>query len=621
MGISVEEYAWFKQRAREANLAYAMNPPRVVAGGIGEAIIVSLVVGALFTAVGAALAPKPRTPQAKKQSAGKQITQKNVAGLQGNTRFNQTYGFESVADLAAYGAPIPYIHGKYRSPTEYDLVKFPLEVWGNTEFVERDLSSNTAPDFSGGIVINGQMVWSKVKSWGNEQSIKLAMLFGCADLAQDPDAEGIFLGNNTLDGLDYRQYAFYWNTDRATGRRITAGDLLYGTRGALNTGDPEPANSGGEVMICATTDGDDQAGFSMVYTPSSQTTFGVFAPVPNGHDRRVPWRVISVPEQLEDEARDRAEEERKKVNANPDTQNGVGTGYQRFMGLNKWNGDSATDNARKTKVIKATETGEFTIYKNKYDDEFSDGVNVEDIRSQSNDERQAVDDQMKISDQYMCGANVIRIYDRERDVWVPPKLEGVDEKCKISEGINKNLKIYLESAEVRRDRRIGIIPGNLAYGQEGRSRDYKHYLNNGRDLKTTNHVPTEFFGLVKCQMGVVRNQRPCEVTEVGLRSNVWGQFTGMTNFNEVPTQKQLFDSDSEDINITVGTMNMYFPRYSFFIVLIRKADDPSNYAAKDSYNNLGNWQDLGITLGVRGQKPQDQYNWIRFNHHNFFPCK
>ncbi|MDG2012106.1 MAG: hypothetical protein P8J33_01280, partial [Pirellulaceae bacterium] len=45
MGITVEEYAWFKERARQTQLEYAAHPPRVVAGGIGEAIIVSLVVG------------------------------------------------------------------------------------------------------------------------------------------------------------------------------------------------------------------------------------------------------------------------------------------------------------------------------------------------------------------------------------------------------------------------------------------------------------------------------------------------------------------------------------------------------------------------------------------------
>ena len=179
MGITVEEYAWFKERARQTQLEYAANPPRVVAGGIGEAIIVSLVVGALFTAASVALAPKPREIKQPKQ---KQIQQKNVAGLQGSTKYNQTYGFESVADLAAYGEPIPYLHGKYRPENDYKLLRWPIEIWGNAEFDERDLESNAWPTTSGGIVINGQVVWSKVYSWGAQQSLKIAMLMGCGDL-------------------------------------------------------------------------------------------------------------------------------------------------------------------------------------------------------------------------------------------------------------------------------------------------------------------------------------------------------------------------------------------------------------------------------------------------------
>ena len=610
MGITVEEYAWFKERARQTQLEYAANPPRVVAGGIGEAIIVSLVVGALFTAASVALAPKPREVKQPKQQ--KQIQQKNVAGLQGSTKYNQTYGFESVADLASYGEPIPYLHGKYRPENDYKLIRWPIEIWGNAEFDERDLESNAWPTTSGGIVINGQVVWSKVYSWGAQQSLKIAMLMGCGGLEKEPDAEGIFLGNTTLDSLSPEQYAFYWETEDER-PRLKKRNLLYGTAGGRDTGDPDNRSSisDKEAFFCSTRARNDDKGFSMSYTPTSQTTFGVFAPIPNGQDRRINWRVISRPEQTEGDARARIKEEREKNNGESNKQRGVGVGYQRFMALTEFDGDKG-DKKRKSKVIKVGEKGEYNILKRDYGDKFEKGVDVDDINNQSFDERQQVDSQLQTSDIYMCGSCVLQIYDRDKEKWVPPEIDGTD-GCDVSEQKQVEIWAKMKAIEVRRDRRIGIVPRNIIEGKtKGDFRD--EYANNGRNLTRDNHVPTEWFGLVKAQFGIVRNQRPCEVTEIGLKSNVWGQFTGLCNFNEVPTADDLEEADEDNINYNVGNMNIYFPRYSFFMILVREADDSKNYKAEDDKGNKGNWRDLGLTIGVRGIKPVDQYNYIRFKH-------
>ena len=109
IGLTDQEYVKFKEelernsKPRPAEYAHIPDVRCDPTGGI----LTSLVVGLLLTAASALLAPKPKAPKDDKR---RQIRQ---ADLTGPTRYNTTYGFDSVGDVATWATVIPIPFGKY----------------------------------------------------------------------------------------------------------------------------------------------------------------------------------------------------------------------------------------------------------------------------------------------------------------------------------------------------------------------------------------------------------------------------------------------------------------------------------------------------------------------------
>ena len=73
-----------------------------------------------------------------------------------------------------------------------------------------------------------------------------------------------------------------------------------------------------------------------------------------------------------------------------------------------------------------------------------------------------------------------------------------------------------------------------------------------------------------------RPTRECDCLEVGIRSQVWQQFSNLCNFQEVPSPEDLEEADEDNEAITNGTMNLYTVRSSCFTVKVRPAGlDPN----------------------------------------------
>ena len=105
-------------------------------------------------------------------------------------------------------------------------------------------------------------------------------------------------------------------------------------------------------------------------------------------------------------------------------------------------------------------------------------------------------------------------------------------------------------------------------------------------------------------IGTVSNNRSCNVTEIGIKSTVWSQVNGYANMNAFPGNDVLSDFGEDGGNFSLGTMNKYLSRLSFFTLETRL---------------LGSsvpWTDIsgGKLFCVRGRTPQPQYNYIRVNH-------
>ena len=556
LGCSEEEYRFFSDEMRSRGgvrpAAYDHIPDiRNEPISTTTAILINLAIGVALTAASILLAPKPRPLDEDG------VTQLNRGGITGPDRFNTTYGFDSISDLAQYGSPIPIPFGY---------------------FVIRD------GIMSGGILCTPKLVWSRMFSYGTSQAFKCMYVVGETDMGV-PDLNGVWLGNNPLDSLYKQQFALYWNKNPGSGR-IKGSHLIAGTRSTADSADPW---TGEDVFVAPTLNGGqfDEAGFSMAYTPSNQSTFGVFNPIANGTDKRLNYKVISVPSDMGGDAEDVLREERNKwtgdfnrsVNSSKTpTQEGLGCGYPRRLGLIRLNGQAVDKREIRTAVkgdIAVFGIGPTSIAH----DYFDMNVSSEDILNDSVQERIRADDLLQIGENFLIGKSVWRVISRTPGLWT----EG------------RSIDVSLECIEVMGDGSIGLTP----IGWLGVNR-----LNEGVDFSPYNHAQINFYPLLALQMAVVRNLRPTDVTEIGLKSEVWNRMNGLTNFKEIPTPNELEMLDDDQVQLSVGGMSLYFTRYSFFTIHIRPS---GNNAQGEDYG----WEGIQEEFCIRGASPVAQYNFLR----------
>ncbi len=186
IGITEDEYRKFAAEARRKGMvrpAEYHHVPDIQA--IETAILIQVAIGLVLTGVAYLLTPKPKTPEASKQS------QLNLGSVNAGNRFTQSRGFDSINELADYGAPIPIIFGLY------------------------DQNTNV-----GGMLITPKLVWSRMFSHGTQQSAKLMFVVGEQGFADDIKPDGSnrqnskeFSGNNALDIIHKVLFCFLLETE------------------------------------------------------------------------------------------------------------------------------------------------------------------------------------------------------------------------------------------------------------------------------------------------------------------------------------------------------------------------------------------------------------------------
>jgi hypothetical protein len=285
-------------------------------------VLLNVAVGLAISAIGFLLTPKPKQ-QGQAQS-------RQLPSVTGADRFSATSGFDTQADLANYGDPVPIIFGQYTGET-------------------------------GGVLAAPSLVWSRAFSYGSQQGVKLLFVVGEQGAGADgigvPDLNGIFLGNSALDAIYEHNFAFYWKRNTNTFSRIRAQNLAYGTRGTLSSGDTQTPD---DIFLCQTLAGQSQPGFCQVYTPSANVQFGTYSAIHNGTDYRVNWKLVAIPnvgdDRNKDDPKDQRLFERIKIAGDYDLlasndanilirnqgQRGTGRGYGRRMGITSLNGVAVT---------------------------------------------------------------------------------------------------------------------------------------------------------------------------------------------------------------------------------------------------------------------------------------
>ena len=601
IGATEEEYrhlvseAINKGKVRPAGYEHI---PDIQAGTAAAAWIgkfaVQLAIGIAIGYVTYLLTPKPKQPKVQRR----ELDSINKAG-----RFNPTFGFDSQAELAAYGEPISLVFGDAQYEGETYL--------------------------GGGMLISPKLVWSRMFSYGTQQAVKLAFIVGEQGKTNNgidsPLLSGVFLGTNPLDSIYSSSFAFYWcrhSKETTTGSRITTDHFRYGSRGNPEDGDPDTIGTGDRVILCPTNSSNADTGFSAVHSLSNNAEFGCYAPIANGSGYKVNWQVVSwiKVDPGTDDPGDVKQYTVKKISGNTgwDTGHrgsnrwngmpGTGRWYSRRMGIRFFHGEASgqgtitCSNAERTKVISNVRVGdkiEFYITPSGdkiRGDLYGDKVKVDDINSEIDSQRMAADDAMQIGEIFQIGKTVWQVYNRTQDIWTDENnvLQKIWLKC-----IDDNNQV---------DNKIGIVSDGIVNPKE--SKGYgDDYIG---DSLTIDETPQEepganFFPLLRRSKAIVKNTRACETTELGLRSKVNQQIAGLCNFQSLLTPDQLGKLWRDKVSITGGTITSLIKRASLFSLQWRDGEVSHT-------SDIQDWKDFGITFAVVGSSSVDQYNWIRIRH-------
>ena len=547
--------------------------------------LVNLAVGLALSAISFLLTPKPKQPG--------QTSSRQLASITGADRFSATSGFDTQAELANYGDPIPIIFGQYTGET-------------------------------GGILAAPSLVWSRAFSYGSQQGVKLLFVVGEQGLGEGinrPDLNGIFLGNTALDAIYQHNFAFYWKRNTNTFGRISAGNLGYGTRSTPSSGDPQTPD---DVFLCQTIDGQSQPGFCQVYTPSANVQFGAYSAVPNGTDYRVNWRLVPIPHipkepnRNADDRKDQRLLERVKIAGDYDLfatagpksniavrkqgQKGTGRGYGRRMGITSLNGQPVTAGETEVREVAVGNTAIFTIASGKLPDNLYyriypdgtviEGTKVDDINSEITAGRRGADELLQLGETVMIGRTVWVVESRSLPEWEEEQRQLIGLRCIETFGGGLGASIGLVSERM-------ITRG--VYSDDNGTTNARQ----GLGL----HAGAGFYPLLRVAFGVVRNSRDCEVTEIGIRSQVWNRANGLCNFQGLPAVDAFRGAEIDGVGIDSGVMTLYIKRTSVWTIWLR----PSG---TDDTGAEYNWEPLGEQFCVTGETPQDQFNFIRITHPN-----
>ena len=590
-GFSESDYRYL---VAEAIRRGKIKPGTIVCGAefTVAKFLVQLAIGIAIGAVTHLLTPKPKQPKVQRR----ELDSINKAG-----RFNPTFGFDSQAELATYGEPISLVFGD----AEYE---------GETYL-------------GGGMLISPKLVWSRMFSYGTQQAVKLAFLVGeqgtTNDGIESPALSGVFLGNNPLDSIYSSSFAFYWcrhSEETTTGSRITTDHFKYGSRGNPEDGDPDTTGTGDRVILCPTNSQNEDTGFSAVHSLSNNAEFGCYAPIANGSAYKVNWQIVSwihIDPGTDDPGYVKEFTIAKIAGREGQVRDGdnwigmVGTGrwYSRRMGIRFFHGDASgqgtitCSDAEISKVITGVRKGdkiEFYITPSGdkiREDLYSQGkVKVDDINSEIDAQRMATDDAMQIGEVFQIGKTVWQVYARDQDIWTDTNnvLQKIWLKC-----IDDNNQV---------DNQIGIVSDGILSPKlsKGFGDDY---IRNSIDIESTSGIEPDvnYFPLLRRSKAIIKNTRACETTEIGLRSKVNQQLSGICNFQSLPTPEELGRFWKDGVTITSGTITSFIKRASLFSLQWR--DGEVSHAS-----DIQNWKDFGITFAVIGSSSVDQYNWIRIRH-------
>jgi hypothetical protein len=529
LGITTEEYWDFvanahdfiKERPEEyAHLPDVRNDPLTVA-------VVQIVVGIALTAISALMAPKPKQPK-------KGLSPLDIEGSQGRSRYTKSANFDSVQSLANLGETIPLI------------------------FADR---SNSA----GGIRIDTQLLFSQMITSGTTQTLLAVMMLGAGKLRELPDYKGYAIGDLMLRDFSSFKQQLFGNIGGRGDNRLKDG---------LSVDDGDQYD---ESKMIVKSDGNDAFSiywspesafgkhFSGTRTPTSKSSFGLFNPMPNGFRYLVPYELVLVPRDKDDDMKDQVKDQEKKRDK-----------VMRYF-------------AREGGIVQA-EDG-VAIYYLSADrmptDKFSPW-GAADVLQVQDETRITIDEYIQEGQEYMLGG--CRAICKQR----PDKQFAPEDEAALE------YIFQLTPKEPGSDSAPPVVPGK-------RNALNKQFVpfEETTDADTNEQAAGPWArGCVQAlAVASLSNSRACNATEIGIRSEIWRQCQNMANFNAHPDNSTIKRYQKKNSGINLGTVTKYTKRYAFFKIYARKA-------------NAANWKDIngGRVFAVRGVSPEYVFNTLFIKH-------
>ena len=403
----------------------------------------------------------------------------------------------------------------------------------------------------GGIRVKTLLLWSQLLSQSIGQELAVVLLLSAGELAARPDFEGLAIGDQTLKNYTKARLAAYF---KPNGERIKNIDK-YG-EGLL----PEPSSQGSNWQDVFTVFDDKDNRFKPWFcgtrSPSTQTQFGCYSPIVNATPFRLPYELVMIPRASGTNPAIAAQSELKK---------------------NKLDRDYSTRAAFTSTSVSGSDTLlTYVITGGEVDEDKYDPWGVDDIHAAVEDRRIIADDQIQLSGLYMAGsAQAVCIATSTPNIW--------------ELNTEKSYTFRIEEDgyyEVFSDPTLLINDPN-----------------NNDKLITPN--PTWGPVLQRLSIATIANNRACDATEIGLKSTVWKQISGFPNVNSVPDPGTIGLYERNNGSISLGSVNRYVRRISFFRLQIRLLG-----TGNDAWTTLNNDR----LFAVEGNTPSPKYNYIRVYH-------
>jgi hypothetical protein len=328
--------------------------------------------------------------------------------------------------------------------------------------------------------------------------------------------------------------------------------LLFNTNGQrlLQSGTAEypqgqlkpPAGNADVFKVFWDITGRDEAVFCQARFPSTQSEFGSYAPMPNGMRYKVNYELVLIINNVGEEAKTDARVKDDKIDAR----------FPRRCAV------TAVSNTAVTYTVgNLNENQDPTNPEGRFEP-----FGVDDVVSAVETTRIDADANIEVGEIYLVGTELaVCVSTSNVRPWEP--------------GIKKTYRFEWLSSR-------GII-----------------------DQTSTLQVnaPDQKLVIQRAAIGTFTTSRPCDAVEVGIKSRVFKRINGFANVNSRPPNRVKSRYEDAGGGLTLGSINKYVKRYSFFKIQRKEL-------------GKGSFTDLlpGEFFAVRGNTPQDVYNSIRIYH-------